>query len=259
MNRRGRLLLVSVVARGHRVLHHCSTALGRGHIVGSLVGRGVGSKAPTAGSHGQTRAVVAEWMEVGWSVVDGWRGGARSWSLSACGTGKNGLVHAAHGAAHGVGTCRRALVVLSWAGACRAGVVVVHIATMRAAVVPVFETLDRRGGVTATVCAAATVVAAATVCVAPTVVAAAAAVCVLVATIVASAAAVRGLVATVVVTTTTVVATATVAATTTVVATALLSTAVSATWALLIVDDTRGGAGRCRRLGRAFGIALGLP
>ncbi len=217
-------------------MHHFSTTLGRGHIVGSLVGRGVGSKAPTAGSHGQMRAVVAERMEVDGSVVDGWRGGARSWSLSACGTGKNDLVHAAHGAAHGVGACRRALVVFSWAGACRAGVIVVHIATMRAPVVPVFETFDRRGGVagadtiSATVCTAATVVAAA-----------AASVCVLVATIVASAAAVRGLVATVVVSTTTVVATASVTATTTVVAAALLSAAASATWALLVVDDTRGG------------------
>ena len=131
--------------------------------------------------------------------------------------------------------------------------VVVHIATMRAAVVPVFETFDRRGGVagadivSATVCATATVVAAA-----------ATAMCVLGATmIVASAIAVRGLVATVVVSTTTVVVTATVAATTTVVAIALLSTAASATWALLVVDDTQGGAGHCQGLVRAFEVALG--
>ena len=61
VNGRGRLL-VSVVTGGHCVLHHCSTTLGRGHIVGSLVGRGMGSKTPTAGSHGQTRAVVAKRM-----------------------------------------------------------------------------------------------------------------------------------------------------------------------------------------------------
>ena len=236
-------------------MHHCSTTLGRRDIVGSLVGSCVGSAAPAARSHGQTRAVVPS-LEVGWSVVDGWRGDARSWSLSSCGTGENGFVHAAHGAAHGIGTCHRALVVFAWAGACRAGVVVVHIATMRAAVVPVFETLDRRGGVTATVCAAATVVAAATVCAAATVVAAAAALCVLVATIVASAAAVHGLlVATVVVSTITVVSTAAVSATTTVVAAALLSAAASATWALLVVDDTLG------RLAIAEGLAkhLELP
>jgi hypothetical protein len=125
LNGWGRLLVR--VAGGHCVLHHYSTTLGRGHIVGSLVCCGVGSKAQTAGSHGQTRAVVAERMEEGGSVVDGWRGGARRWSLSACGTGKNGLVHAVHGAAPGVGMCCRALVVFSWAGACCAGVVVVHI------------------------------------------------------------------------------------------------------------------------------------
>ena len=163
-------------------------------------------------------------------------GGARSWSLSACGTEQNGLVHAVHGAAHGVGACHRALVVLSWAGACRTGVVVVHIATMRAALVPVLKMFDRRGvasadTISATVCATVTVVAAA-----------AAAVCILGATMnVASAAAVRGLIATVVVSTTTIVATASVAATTTIVAAALLSTAASATWALLVVADTWGG------------------
>jgi hypothetical protein len=218
-------------------LHHCSTLLGRGHIVGSLVGRGVGSKAPTAGGHGQTWAVVAEGMGVGGSVVDGWRGWVRGWCLSACCTGKNGLVHAAHGAAHGVGACRHVLVVLSWVGTCRTGVVVVHIATMCAAVVPVFELFDQRGWVagadtaSATVCGAITAVAAAP-----------AAVCILGATmIVASAAAVCGLIATVVVSTTAIVATTIVAATSTVVVAALLSTAASATWALLVVDDTWGG------------------
>jgi len=58
--------------------------------------------------------------------------------------------------------------------------------------------------------------------------------------IVASTAAVHGLIATVVVSTTTVVATATLAPMTTVAA-ALFSTAASATWAPLVVDDTRGG------------------
>jgi len=73
-------------------------------------------------------------------------GGARWCSLSANGAGKDGLVHAAHGAAHGVGPCCRALVVLPWAGACCAGVVVVHVAAMHAGVVPVVKTLDWHGG-----------------------------------------------------------------------------------------------------------------
>ena len=115
-----------------------------------------------------------------------------------------------------------------------------------------FEAFDWRGGVavadtiSATVCATATVVAAA-----------ATAMCVLGATmIVASAVAVRGLVATVVVSTTTVVVTATVAATTTVVAVALLSMAASATWVLLVVDDTRGGLAIAKGLSEHLKLPL---
>ncbi len=58
-------------------MHHCSTTLGRRDIVGSLVGSCVGSEAPAARSHGQTRAVVPS-LEVGWRVVDGRRGGEKS-------------------------------------------------------------------------------------------------------------------------------------------------------------------------------------
>lgn len=69
-----------------------------------------------------------------------------SWcSLSADGAGKDGLVHAALGDTHGVGPCCRALVVLPWVGTCCTGVVVFHVAVMRAAVVPVDEALDWRG------------------------------------------------------------------------------------------------------------------
>ena len=116
--------------------------------------------------------------------------------------------------------------------------VVIHVAAMRAAVVPVVEALDWHGGlatwvlgaiiagvVTAAVCAAtAAVVAAATVIYVldATIIAAAAAVCVLVAT-------------------TTVLSAATVAAASTVVVTAMLSTAASATWGLLLVHDARRG------------------
>ena len=51
------------------------------------------------------RAVVAKWMDKGGCVVDGRRGGADWCSLSADGAGKDGRVHAMHGAAHGVGSC----------------------------------------------------------------------------------------------------------------------------------------------------------
>ena len=117
------------------------------------------------------------------------------------------------------------MVIFSRAGACCAGVVDVHIAAMRAAVVLVVEALDWRGGLPAWVLGAviAGVVTAAG-CAAATVVAAAAVNCVLVATIIATAAAVCVLVAT-----TTVVSAAIVAATSTFVATAMLSTVASTT------------------------------
>ena len=122
-------------------------------------------------------------------------------------------------------------------GACCAGVVVIHIAAMCAAVVPVVEALDWRGGLSAWVLGAviAAVVTAA-MCATTTVVATAAISCILVATIIAAATAIWVLVAT-----TTVVSAAIVAAAATVVATAMLSTAASATWAFLVVDDARRG------------------
>ncbi len=88
-------------------------------------------------------------------------------------------------------------VIFSWAGACCAGVVVVHIAAMRAAVVPVVEALDWRGELSAWVLGAVIAgVVTIAVCATATVVAAAAVSCVLVATITAAAAAVCVLVAT---------------------------------------------------------------
>ena len=128
---------------------------------------------------------------------------------------------------------------------------------MRATVVPVVETHDWCGrlaawvlvvnAVSAAVCAATTIVATAADRVLVAIVvaaAAAAAVCVLV-----------GTTTTVVVATTAVVSAATVVAAFTFVATALMSTATSATWALLVVDD----AGR--RLAISDGLAehLKLP
>ena len=144
-------------------------------------------------------------------------------------------------------------MVFPWAGACCTGVVVVHIATMCAAVVPVVEMLDWRGGlaawvlvanaVSAAVCAATTVVATAAVRVLVAIVRAAA-VCVLV-----------GTTTTVVVATTAVVSAATIAAASTIVATLLLSTAASATWALLVVDD----AGRMLAISDGLAEHLELP
>jgi hypothetical protein len=210
----------------------------------------VGSKTPTAGCHGKTWAGVAKWIEEGGCVVDGRQGGARWCSLSADGAGQDGLVHAAQGATHGVGPCCRALMVFSWAGTCCTGMVVVHVAAMRDAVVPVVKTLDWRGGLDTWVLVVDVAGAVAdAVCDAATVVAAAAAVPVLIATVVAAAPTVCVLVAT------TIVSAAAVPAAATVISTALLSTAASATWALLVVDDT----GRGRVISDGLAEHLELP
>ena len=127
-------------------------------------------------------------------------------------------------------------MIFSWTGACCAGVVVIHIAAMHAALVPVVKALDWRGGLAAWVLGAVIAgVVTAAVCAAATIVATAAVICVLVATIIAAAT------VCVLVATTIIVSAATVAAASTVVATAMLSMAVSTTWALLVVDDARWG------------------
>jgi hypothetical protein len=59
---------------------------------------------------------------------------------------EDGLVHVAHVAAHCVGVCCHMLVVFTWASTCCAGAVVVHIAAMHEAVVPILETFYWRGG-----------------------------------------------------------------------------------------------------------------
>ena len=90
----GRLLIG--VIETHRVVHHCSTTLRRGDIVGPLVCSSVGSKTPTARCHGKTWAIVAEWLDEGGCVVDGRRGRAPWCGLSADGAGKDGFVHTTH-------------------------------------------------------------------------------------------------------------------------------------------------------------------
>ena len=128
-------------------------------------------------------------------------------------------------------------MIFSWVGACCAGVVVIHIATMHAAVVLVVKALDWSGGLAAWVMGAIVAGVETTALCAPTTfVAAAAVICVLVATVIAAAAAICVLVAT-----TTIVSAATVSAASAIVATTVMSTAASATWALLVVDDARWG------------------
>ncbi len=93
---RGRGHLLIGVVETHCVVHHCSTTLRRGDIVGPLVCSSVGSKTPTARCHGKTWAIVAEWLDEGGCVVDGRRGRAPWCGLSADGAGKDGFVHTTH-------------------------------------------------------------------------------------------------------------------------------------------------------------------
>jgi hypothetical protein len=61
-------------------------------------------------------------------------------------TWEDGLVHAMHVAVHGVGASCHALIVLAGAHARCTGVVVVNVATMCMAVVPIFESFYQQGG-----------------------------------------------------------------------------------------------------------------
>jgi hypothetical protein len=64
----------------------------------------------------------------------------------ANGAWEDGLVHVAHVAAHCVCTCCCTLVVFIWASTCYTGVVVVQVAAMREAIVPVLAWFYRQGG-----------------------------------------------------------------------------------------------------------------
>jgi hypothetical protein len=66
--------------------------------------------------------------------------------MSANGAWEDGLAHVAQVATHCVGACHRTFVVLTWASTCQAGVVVVDVAAMGEAVVPVFIPLSWQGG-----------------------------------------------------------------------------------------------------------------
>jgi hypothetical protein len=61
--------------------------------------------------------------------------------MSANGAWEDSLVHIAQVTAHSVDACCRTLVVLTWVSTCHAGVVVVDIAAMGEAVVPVLVPL----------------------------------------------------------------------------------------------------------------------
>jgi hypothetical protein len=133
-----------------------------------------------------------------WCIIDGmgrWSG--RWWFVPNC-TREDGFVHAPCVAAHGICAGGSVLMMFTRAGTRCAGVVVVHVATVRVAVMPVFKMLDgvcccsNGSGSAAAAAKAAAVVAAAAIEAAATTAAAAvadAAAVAATATVVASAAA----------------------------------------------------------------------
>jgi hypothetical protein len=148
--------------------------------------------------------------------------------MPADNTWEDGLIHVVHGAYHCVGPCRCTLVVWS---TCCTGVVVVHIAAMCEAVVPVLETFYSQGGeaawglmstVPAAISAAVSAAVAATIATATANVATA--ICVAVAAAAVVAATANNVIAIMATAATATIATA-------VVATALLTVAVSTPWA----------------------------
>ncbi len=62
------------------------------------------------------------------------------------GTWEDCLGHVVHIATNCVGACCCTLAVFTWASKCHTGVVVVHIATMCEAVIPVLEPFHWQGG-----------------------------------------------------------------------------------------------------------------
>ncbi len=75
-------------------------------------------------------------------MIDRSGGWARHRGAAADGAGEHGFVHSSHVAVHRVGPRGRVLVLFVGAGASSAGVVVVDVATVCVAVVPVLESLD---------------------------------------------------------------------------------------------------------------------
>jgi hypothetical protein len=86
--------------------------------------------------------MVVKWHQEGGSVVDGGKGGACSWSISASGTQEQGFVHPFAGASHSVGPGGGSLVMFTRLRAGDTGVGVMDVALMGVAVIPIFEPLD---------------------------------------------------------------------------------------------------------------------
>ncbi len=137
------------MVEGCSILNHGCPWLGWGDIVGMCVGCHMQPESPAAGSHGKTQSVGPKGGAEGWCIIDGtgrWLG--RWWCAPDC-TREDGFVHAPCVATHGIHTGGSALMMFIRAGTRHAGVVFLHVAAVRVAIMPVFKTLD---GVCVCVC-----------------------------------------------------------------------------------------------------------
>ncbi len=130
------------MVEGCRILNHSCPWLGWGDIVGMHVGCCMRPESPAAGSHGETRSVGPKGGAEGWCIIDGMGRWSGHWWCTLDCTQEDGFVHAPRVAAHGIHTSGSALMMFARVGTRRAGVVVIHIAAVHVAIMPVFEMLD---------------------------------------------------------------------------------------------------------------------
>ncbi len=84
--------IVEPIVELYGVHHHGCSWLGRGNIVGALVGSCMRAKAPAARGSGEPRSIVAKWHCKGGGVGGGWRGRLSSRGMLASGTWEYGFM-----------------------------------------------------------------------------------------------------------------------------------------------------------------------
>jgi hypothetical protein len=139
--------IVESIFELHGIRHHGCSWLGRGDDVGTLVGSCMHAKGPAARGSGEPRSNVAKWHRKGGGVVGGLRGWLRSQGSLASGTQEYGFMLPLVVTAHSVGPGGCIMVIDT--GLCTGGtcVVVMDVAAMGMAIVPIVEVLEwgRRG------------------------------------------------------------------------------------------------------------------
>ncbi len=63
--------IVEPIVELHGICHHGCSWLGRGNVVGALVGSCMRAKAPAAGSSREPQSIIVEWHHKGGGVIGG--------------------------------------------------------------------------------------------------------------------------------------------------------------------------------------------